>query len=95
MLRVPQVVGVTVMLTSMGVLFALVIVARLKLVNVHNAAHSSAVAMGPAAAFGAPPPLHAGSSLHASGSGNRLTMSFSGPAPLFTPAVRPDAAAFA
>ncbi len=86
----------TVMLTSMGVLFALVVVARLKLVNIADVAHSSTrlthnqALAGPAAAFGAPPPLGG------SGSSNRLTMSFGGPAaPLYAQVTRPDAASFA
>jgi hypothetical protein len=94
--RACQVVGVTVMLTSMGVLFALVVVARLKLVNIADVAHSSTrlthnqALAGPAAAFGAPPPLGG------SGSSNRLTMSFGGPsAPLYAQVTRPDAASFA
>ena len=80
----------TVMLTSMGVLFVLVIVARLRLVNVNSAAHTATMGgpLGvPAAAFGAPPPGL---------SANRLTMSFGAPtAPLFGAPARPDAAAFA
>jgi hypothetical protein len=91
----PQVVGVTVMLTSMGVLFALVVVARLKLGSVQQSASYNSAMMAPAAAFGASPAAAFGAPPPLQGS-SRLTMSFGGPsAPLFTPVTRPDAASFA
>jgi hypothetical protein len=72
------VVGVTVMLTSMGVLFTLVVVARVRIANLNRPPASELYA--PASAFGAVPKP---------GSSSRLTMSIGGPgAPLF--AARPD-----
>jgi hypothetical protein len=88
------VVGVTVMLTSMGVLFALVVVARLKLGSVQQSAAYNSAMMAPAAAFGASPAAAFGAPPPLQGS-SRLTMSFGAAAPLFTPATRPDAASFA
>ena len=62
----------TVMLTSMGVLFALVVVARLKVASLRDRPSELYV---PASAFGAVPQP---------GSSSRLTMNIGGPtAPLF------------
>lgn len=62
----------TVMVTSMAVLFALVVVARLKVASLQNRASEL---YAPASAFGAVPQP---------GSSSRLTMNIGGPsAPLF------------